>query len=169
VTGLTNGERWKCYLRRLFLKNPAHARQNLREPKIQPMGLLKKGTKAYSILHLKCPKCQEGDLFETGTFSFQKSFDMPEKCPVCGQKYYLEPGFYYGAMFVSYIITGWFCLGFVGLLMLGFGLHWKTSFILLLIAIAVLFVWFFRVARAIWININVKYDPKALARLKSDP
>ena len=74
------------------------------------MGLFKKGSKAYSVFNMKCPRCQDGDLFETGSFSFQKSFDMPENCPKCGQKYFLGPGFYYGAMFISYIITGFYAL-----------------------------------------------------------
>ncbi len=123
------------------------------------MSLLKKGTKAYSIFKLKCPRCQEGDLFETGTFSFQKSFDMPQNCPVCGQKYFLEPGFYYGAMFISYIITGWFALIVVGTLILVFGVDWQVAFGLMVAAMAILFVWFFRISRAIWISFNVKYQP----------
>ncbi len=124
------------------------------------MSLLKKGTKAYSIFNLKCPRCQEGDLFETSTFSFKKSFDMPQNCPVCGQKYFLEPGFYYGAMFISYIITGWFALIFVGTLILVFGVNWQVAFGLMVVSMAILFVWFFRISRSIWINFNVKYQPK---------
>ncbi|TGE15218.1 DUF983 domain-containing protein [Hymenobacter elongatus] len=27
---------------------------------------------------------------------------MPDNCPICGQAYEPEPGFYWGAMFVSY-------------------------------------------------------------------
>ncbi|MAT54037.1 MAG: DUF983 domain-containing protein [Saprospirales bacterium] len=125
------------------------------------MSLFRKGTKAYSIFNLKCPRCQEGDLFETGTFSFQKPFDMPKNCPVCGQKYFLEPGFYYGAMFISYIITGWFALIFVGTAILVFGMDWQLAFGLMVATMAVLFVWFFRISRAIWINFNVKYQPGA--------
>lgn len=125
------------------------------------MGLFKKGTKAYSIFNLKCPRCQEGDLFPTGSFSFKKPFDMPENCPKCGQKYFLGPGFYYGAMFISYAITAFFCLGFVGALLWLTDLSVNMAFMVLLIAICLLFVWFFRIARAIWININVKYDKTA--------
>lgn len=125
------------------------------------MELLKKGTKAYSILKMKCPRCQEGDLFETGSFSFKKSFDMPEKCPECGQKYFLGPGFYYGAMFISYVMTAFFCLGFVGFCMFVLGFSINGSFALLILILAVLFVWIFRTSRAIWINTNVKYNPKA--------
>lgn len=128
--------------------------------------MFRKGTKAYSIFHLKCPRCHEGNLFPTGSFSFNKPFDMPETCPNCGQKYFLGPGFYYGAMFISYIITGFFCLFFVGGLILFTDISVNTSFVLLLIVMAILFVWFFRVARAIWININVKYNPEAAAQAK---
>ncbi len=124
------------------------------------MSIFKKGSKAFSILHFKCPRCHEGDLFETSSFSFQKSFEMPEKCPVCGQKYFLGPGFYYGAMFISYIITAFFSLFLVGGLILIGGLGVNVSFVILLAVLAILFVWFFRLARAVWININVSYDPK---------
>lgn len=124
------------------------------------MGLLNKGSKAYSILNMKCPRCHEGDLFETGSFSFQKSFDMPETCPNCGQKYFLGPGFYYGAMFISYIITGFYALIFCGVLIFVFNTTWQTAFYSMLASMVILFVWFFRLARAVWINFNVKYDPK---------
>lgn len=30
---------------------------------------------------------------------------MHENCPVCGQKYEIEPGFFWGSMYVSYFIT----------------------------------------------------------------
>ena len=128
------------------------------------MGLFKKGSKAYSIFNMKCPRCHEGDLFETSSFSFQKSFEMPEKCPSCGQAYFLGPGFYYGAMFISYIITAFYALIFCGVLILVFGVFWKTAFFLMLLSMAILFVWFFRLARAVWINFNVKYNPNATSK-----
>lgn len=123
------------------------------------MGIFKKGTKAYSIFNLKCPKCQTGDLFETGSFSFKKPFDMPDRCPHCQQDFMPEPGFYYGAMFISYIFTGWFCIGFVALLHWGIGWSTTASFAALIAVMAILFVYTFRLARAIWLNINYKYDP----------
>ncbi len=127
--------------------------------KIKEMSLLKKGTKLYSIMSFKCPKCHEGNLFEHNSFAFKKSFDMPDHCPNCGFKYLPEPGFYYGAMFISYIISGWFCIGFV--LFFHWILDWSmtASFGLLLGILAIFFVWFFRFSRAIWLNIIYKYDP----------
>jgi len=123
------------------------------------MGLFKKGSKAYSIFNFKCPKCHEGDLYETPTFSFRRPFDMPDQCPYCGQNYNPEPGFYYGAMFVSYIFTAWFCMLFV--MFFHWVLDWSiaASFGLLIAVCALFFVYIFRLARAIWLNITFRYDP----------
>ncbi len=112
----------------------------------------------YAIFNMKCPRCHQGDLFSTPTFSFRKSFDMPERCDKCGQNYMPEPGFYYGSMFISYIFTGFFCLGFV--LFFHWGLGWSTgaSFGLLIAIGAILFVFIFRFARSIWINLIIKFD-----------
>lgn len=123
------------------------------------MGILKKGTKAYGILGFKCPRCHEGDLFETPAFSFRKPFDMYPNCPNCKQSYFPEPGFYYGAMFISYILSGWFSIGFV--LFFHWVLDWSmfASFGLLLAVVALLYVYVFRLARSIWLGLTVKYDP----------
>ncbi len=130
------------------------------------MKLFEKGSKFYSIFRFKCPRCQVGDLYETTTFSFKKPFEMPPNCPECHQKYFLEPGFYYGAMFISYFMTGGFCLAFVGFSMLVLGFSINLSFMILIAVLTVLFVWIFRLARAIWININVKYDSQAVTKEK---
>ncbi len=85
---------------------------------------------------------------------------MYEHCPVCGQDYEPEPGFYYGAMFISYIITGWFCLGVVAFFRWILGWSLLNSFLMLFLIGGVLFVYFYRLSRAIWLSMNVKYDPK---------
>ena len=58
----------------------------------------------WALLDLRCPRCHEGKIFTSRAFSF-KFADMPEVCPVCGQPTEPEPGFYYGAMFVSYAFS----------------------------------------------------------------
>ena len=115
--------------------------------------------KLSAVLGMKCPACREGDLFETATFSFSKPFDMPERCPVCSQRYEPEPGFYYGAMFISYIFTGFFAVGFVALLHWVMGWGTMASFAALIAVMAIFFVYIFRLARSIWIHTVVKYDP----------
>jgi uncharacterized protein (DUF983 family) len=130
------------------------------------MSMLGKGTKFYSIFRLKCPKCHEADLFHTGSFAFKKSFDMQEKCTHCGMDFMPEPGFYYGAMFISYIFTGFLFIGFIAFFHWVLGWSTASSFALLFAFCALFFVYIFRLARSIWLNINYKYDP-AKAKLRS--
>jgi uncharacterized protein (DUF983 family) len=126
------------------------------------MNLINKGNPLYGPAKLRCPRCHEGKLFKTPTFSYSKPFEMPERCSHCGLDYWPEPGFYYGAMFISYIFTGFFCISFV--LALHWGLGWSTgaSFGALIAICAIFFVYIFRLARAIWLSINVRYNPNAV-------
>jgi hypothetical protein len=38
-------------------------------------------------------------------WNLKKVFSMPEKCPVCHQPFELEPGFWYGTGYVSYLLS----------------------------------------------------------------
>jgi hypothetical protein len=65
-----------------------------------------KGTKLYSILGNKCPRCHEGDFFMTKNPYNLKKFDkMHERCSVCSEKFDKEPRFFYVAMQVNYALT----------------------------------------------------------------
>lgn len=128
------------------------------------MGLAKKGNKLYSILNLKCPRCHEGDLFHTSTWSFQDITGMPDRCPNCNQNYMPEPGFYYGAMFVSYVIWGFFCVIFGGVSIIYFGLSVNQTTLLLIAISAIFFIWLFRISRAIWFNAVVHYNPELVSK-----
>ncbi|WP_230471130.1 MULTISPECIES: DUF983 domain-containing protein [Hymenobacter] len=57
-----------------------------------------------ALLALRCPRCHEGPLFSRPAFSTGFA-EMPEACPVCGQRYEPEPGFYWGAMYVSFAFS----------------------------------------------------------------
>lgn len=50
----------------------------------------------------KCPRCHRGDLFTTSAFQLNGFYKMNRQCPECEQTFEPEPGFYYGAMFISY-------------------------------------------------------------------
>ena len=118
-----------------------------------------------AIVGMKCPRCRQGDLFPTSSFSFDQPFMMYEHCPACAQPYFPEPGFYYGAMFISYIGSGFFCLGFVMLLHWVFGWSTAASFALLLVVVGLLFVWWFRFARTLYIHLVVRFQPGVAARV----
>jgi len=95
---------------------------------------------------------------------FSKPLAMNKQCPVCGQKFEPEPGFYFGAMFISYIFLAFFSLGLTGLLVFYFHQSVDFAFLILLLTLAVMFIWNLRFSRSIWIHLVVKFDPKAVAQ-----
>ena len=120
-----------------------------------------KGTKLYSILKLKCPRCHEGNLFVSrNPYNFKMMDKMPDNCPVCNQKYWPEPGFYYGAMYVSYALT-------IAISVSVFVVMWLLSCFNVIpylitnsLIILILFPPVFRFSRAVWVNFFIKYDHK---------
>ncbi len=76
----------------------------------------------WSVFNNKCPRCRQGDLYlQKNPYKLKTTTKMPETCPVCGQKFELEPGFWFGTGYVSYafavMLTGitfviwWFTIG----------------------------------------------------------
>jgi uncharacterized protein (DUF983 family) len=59
-------------------------------------------TNTQALLRLRCPRCHAGPLFTHPATSLRHFDEMPPVCPVCRQTYEPEPGFYYGAMYVSF-------------------------------------------------------------------
>ena len=55
-----------------------------------------------AIAKCKCPQCREGDVFSHPAYNLFKFSHMNERCPVCEVRLEPEPGFYQGAMYVSY-------------------------------------------------------------------
>lgn len=128
------------------------------------------GTRMYSILKLKCPRCHEGDLFLTkNPYVYSDLEKMPDKCPVCNQKYWPEPGFYYGAMYVSYALTIAISVAvFVAMIVLWhFDVLWYLG--INAVTILLLFPPVFRLSRAIWFNFFVGYKtPEERAALNQE-
>lgn len=93
---------------------------------------------------------------------------MPKACDKCGQLTEPEPGFYYGAMFLSYILSSWFLL--LPTLLLVFYFKWSVSaaifFTIFLGALS--YVRFLRGSRSLWLHIMVKYDPEIAAKVKAE-
>jgi uncharacterized protein (DUF983 family) len=98
-------------------------------------------------------------MFET-PMHISRPLKMNKQCPVCGQKFEPEPGFYYGAMFISYLIIGFLSLGLVGFLVFYLKLNVEIAFAVLFGVLALIFLWNLRLSRSIWIHLVIKYDPK---------
>ena len=117
---------------------------------------------------MRCPRCRRGRIFKSNNpykkFSLKYIFDMQDNCPVCGQKYEMEPGFWFGTGYVSYALTvaisvttfvAWWVL--IGV---SFNdnrvFYWLgiNTFLLVLLQ-----PWMMRMSRVIYLNFFVSYDP----------
>jgi len=131
--------------------------------------MCKKGTKLYSILFNKCPKCHEGDfLKENSILKIHKVFDMHENCTICGLKYMMEPSFYYGAMYVNYSLSVGLSIITFAIATLIFSLSLTESFIPIVIVLLSTAPLSTRFSRIIWINFFVKYNADTKKFVKND-
>lgn len=130
--------------------------------------MLNKGSKLYSIFNNKCPKCQEGDFFSVPNSYDLKNFSKMEKqCSVCNLTYEPEPGYYFGAMYVSYAINvAVFVSVWVAFIVLFRDINvWYqvlASVFIGLVLTPVTFRW----ARLSWINFFIRYDSSAKANAR---
>ena len=89
---------------------------------------------------------------------------MNEHCPVCGQKFEIEPGFFWGSMYISYGLT--VLVGLVSIIGTYYILHDPEVWIYLVILSAMLVVLspvLFRYSRVFmlyWFG-SISYDPNA--------
>lgn len=131
--------------------------------------MFKKGTKLYSILFNKCPKCHEGDfLKEKNMLKFHKVFDMHQNCTNCGLKYMMEPSFFYGAMYVNYSLTVGIAIITSVFAVFIFNLSLIESFIPIVIILLLTAPFSIRFSRIIWINFFVKYNSDSKNITKND-
>jgi uncharacterized protein (DUF983 family) len=109
------------------------------------------------ILHQRCPRCRVGKIFHHSIFlGFPK---MHEECSVCLLRYEREPGYFLGAMYISYGLglpvialfaflswaaTGWWITKYV---------IWAVVLFLPLAPAITFLSWL------LWIYLDQKFDP----------
>lgn len=102
------------------------------------------------MLRQRCPVCLEGSMY-SGLVT------MYERCPRCGHGFEREPGYFQGAMYVSYVSgVGLFALlallaSVVVAPYVGLGAAVTGAVVLYLPAVPVLF----RYSRVIWAHVNI--------------
>ncbi|WP_246000942.1 DUF983 domain-containing protein [Pontibacter diazotrophicus] len=108
---------------------------------------------------MKCPRCREGNMFPEGTLYSTKFANMHEYCPCCGQSFEPEPGYYYGAMYVSF---GFNVAIFLVTLAILYQFVEEVTMAMMMGVVAVVVIGFlpiiFRLSRALWINIFIRYE-----------
>lgn len=104
-----------------------------------------------AALALRCPRCLEGNVWR----SFMT---MNERCPVCGLAFEREPGYFTGAMVVSYMIAvPTFGLIVIGLLWAG------VDTIVALVGGGLFYLalapFIMRYSRVLWLHFDWVIDP----------
>ena len=128
--------------------------------------IIKKGNKLYSIIYNCCPRCQSNKFWPKSNpyknISVKNGGDIGS-CENCNLKYEIEPGFWYGAMYVSYGVTV-FLAFLVWLILYFLNKHMDIFIQIFIISFLILlffpFVYF--ISRLIWINIFVSYEKNPL-------
>jgi hypothetical protein len=82
---------------------------------------------------------------------------MPDRCPICGQDFIIEPGFYLGALWVSYPIVIALELIFIAISLFVFKQSLTISFIVASLLLLLLSPVLIRVSRSLFIHINVGF------------
>lgn len=106
-----------------------------------------------AVLALRCPRCLDGRVWR-GFLS------MNEKCPVCGLVFEREPGYFTGAMVVSYVLA----VPVLGAIVIGLMAFASLEAVpALLIGDAVylaLVPFIFRYSRVVWLHFDWAIDPE---------
>jgi uncharacterized protein (DUF983 family) len=115
---------------------------------------MEQGNKLKAMVSGKCPKCEKGDVFQFPWWDLIRFSKMNKNCPTCNVHFEVEPGFFYGAMYVSY--------GFTILIMIigGFSIYnWLNDppvlyYIIPITLISLLFTPFnFRISRVFYLHL----------------
>ncbi len=66
---------------------------------------MKEKSAYHAALKGKCPRCRTGDMFRYPAYKISGLGKMHKRCGTCELSFEPEPGFYYGAMYVSYAFS----------------------------------------------------------------
>lgn len=123
---------------------------------------------------MKCPRCRRGPMFNNNNpWKLKRMLDMPENCPVCSQRYEIEPGFFYGTAYVSYALTvaisvatfvAWYVL--IGMSTEDNRFFWWMGINIFLLIF--LQPWLMRLSRVIYLSFFVKYDPNFMEQVEKE-
>jgi uncharacterized protein (DUF983 family) len=109
------------------------------------------------ILHQRCPRCRMGHMFRSSIFLGYAR--MYERCPVCGLQFEREPGYFLGAMYVSYLLALIIILMFGAVLLLTTHLRLDKVAIWAVVGFLPFAPMLSLLARVLWIYLDQSIDP----------
>ena len=120
-----------------------------------------KGSKLYSILNFKCPRCHKGSFYKAKhPYEFYKIGKVHSHCSECHLKYEIETGFYQGSYYVTYALG---VALFISVCTIGYLLGIRSPFQLFFGFVSILLITspiLYALSKIIWINIFVNYEKK---------
>lgn len=135
------------------------------------MALIKKGKRLYSIVYDKCPYCHEGDFFiGKRTLDFKHGNKVHERCSECNGRLILEPGFFFGAAYVTYALgVATIVATFLAIWVLFPEASSATYVITFSIILLILAPLFYRKSRIIWANLFMRYGKPRHSKKRNRP
>ncbi len=121
--------------------------------------MFSKGNKLFSIFASKCPRCHEGEVFkEKNPYKLGHIFDMHVQCSVCGQRYEIERGFFYGSMYVNYALAIALSVAVFVALEVLYPVDFKVYLIVNASLLLLLTPIVARIGRLLWMNLFIHYS-----------
>ena len=105
----------------------------------------------------RCPRCRQGRIFPP--FWSARLLKMNDSCDVCGLRFEREPGYFLGAMYVSYGMGVFTILPVSMLLILVAGWSLAPVMAVLFVQTIVSMPLFYRYSRIIWSHVDQAFIP----------
>jgi hypothetical protein len=113
--------------------------------------------KLKSIIGMKCPQCLEADFFISHPYDLKNAGKTPLNCPNCNLDFRQEPGYYFGALYVSYGLGVGLFVGIYfafALFVKDFNVWWPISIIAIVSILTGPYL--YALSKIIWINMFIK-------------
>lgn len=121
----------------------------------------------YAVIRGKCPQCRRGNIFSGSLYGFNIQRTHTH-CAKCQQRFEIEPGYFYAAMYVSY------AMNMIEMISMGFATYYASGGLLdfdsLWLYVGVIFLgslllspFNYRYSRIIllhWLSPKIKYRPE---------
>jgi uncharacterized protein (DUF983 family) len=105
-----------------------------------------------------CPRCREGAIFRLPVW--RGYLAMHERCPVCGLRFEREPGYFLGALYVSYAVSIPPVLALMLVFWRALGWRFETAVLAAFLAYLPAVPLVTRAARVVWIHVDQHFDPE---------
>ena len=103
-------------------------------------------------MRLLCPICARGR-------PFPGLLQIEEQCDHCDYRYTREPGYFLGAIYFNYGVTGVFVSAWAAVATFVWELDFWLQILLPITFLLAFPIWFLRYSRALWMAFDLSWDP----------